>query len=664
MGRQLVYVLLTLVGCGAFFMLHSYHPAQKVVKQLDLHWLYKLRHMTGFTPTMDERLKVYVLDDLTVSSLKTENLSISRWYEIFEAIDHAKPSAIITPHQFSVPKNLHNPIDFSDQMDTLTTKIATGVWLTKSEIPGLLSLEPKDYPNLSLRLRFGIKNPASIKWNQNLGDEEKLLFGPHPGVMNAFRNIGVDWTYSSEVPFVSVIAEEHLLPHLAIYAADTATIEDEKLYLNEVNVPLTKRGNVYVNYVHPNHYLESIHPLITPIRRVMKSKPFDENLTENDTVLILPKFYTGNIDPVDTPFGTMPSGYVTSSIISSVLSGKWLKDHPAGYASFIGAAFFSLLVGCFLNLKFAVLATTFLVLSYIGVCSMLFSTKGLILPVSAPAAAFMLSTFTNFSLKSSRQKRRYTDSLRSGRYLYGRRNVSHLEKRLRLFPEKPRKQVVSLITIKLSGTPSLVNAGDGAELFDVFKRVELSCLKEIYECGGIEVRSNQGLKLGMFTNFTAQDLSTPDSHADRALTCAVNVLEKLSDAIDEEAQWEESQFEEDSGHDDFDEPKTKAKKRRSKKLDYPSITVKMAVTSGTVHLGNFGSPDHLIPTVIGPPVSHLQALIGRTKDGKISVTKSTLTLLDTYSATALEEPKTREFTHETSGEKIQYASLDTSQIIS
>ena len=136
-------------------------------------------------------------------------------------------------------KNLYDPIKFTDSLRDIKTKIASGVYLTSKSIAGLLPLDPEDYATFSMKKTYGIQNPGKINWYLA---EDRQIFGPSPGVMNAFKNFGGVWGHSHEVPLVTRVTDEHVLSHLALQAADTLSYESGNLYVNENAVPMTKDG--------------------------------------------------------------------------------------------------------------------------------------------------------------------------------------------------------------------------------------------------------------------------------------------------------------------------------------------------------------------------------------------------------------------------------------
>lgn len=604
---------LPFLGCavlvGVLCYLANLTPfGQWLYKTVDLPALYEGRNFLGFSPQLDRRLKIYVYDDLTTSSLKATDLSASRWVEVLAAAAKSSPTAIITPYTFSVPKNLHNPIEFTESLTAIESKIATGVWLTKTDVSGLLPLDPEDYPSLSLKRHYGLANPGELTWNESVDNEPKKLFGPHPGAMNAFRYFGANWVYSHRLPLITVLDEESALAHLALHAAESVTIDHGSLYINDHKVPLEDDGFFQVNYMHPSEFFERIQPLLGPVRRVMRSLEFDEELAKGDVILILPSFMTGMLSYVDTPFGKQPEGYVTASIINSVLTENWFPRSPRPWAFFAVTMLIGMLFGRFVKRTWVVLVTLSLCAASALGMIIFFSLKGVSFPVTLGCAGLFLGAVSCAMIRKSRHAQRYEEALRTSRYLFGRNGTRHIEKRYTLVPDAPTKKIISLVQLNLVDTENTLRQLHGETLYDEFRHFELLFTKIIHEAGGIEVKTIAGRKLGLFSSTIAQDDKTLQNHAEKAVRCADVLARELTQFIDE--RFENGDL-------------------------YPLFRV--AVMSAPIHLGNFGDKDHLVATVLGVQVNQLSELANVCPVMRVAISGSTYALLDAKEFANLKE---------------------------
>ncbi|MDB2447365.1 CHASE2 domain-containing protein, partial [bacterium] len=580
-----------------------------------LNYYFQGRSALGFETKIDPRLKVYVFDDLTVSSLKENDLSAKRWAEVFKAISEENPKAIITTHPFSVPKSLHNPLNFTDDIQAIKTKIATGVWLTSKNIAGLLPLAPEDYPSLSLKSHYNVSNPGEINWYMA---EDKQVFGPNPGVMNAFGYFGGTWGYSHEIPLVTRLDDEHVLPHIALHAADSLSTDLGQLVVNDIKVPMSKEGLIQVNFVDPNIFFEKMKSILDPVRRVMRSIPFDAELSNGDVVLILPNFSTGLVKYVDTPLGVLPEGYVVASVLNSVLSGNWIFPQQFEWAYLLLLCFLGVLIGRLLKKS----RTPFYVLLAIAVTLFsslfLFAAVGMAFPVMLGSFALIFTSATCLFIRRHRQSLRFEEVLRVSRYLWGRNGTKSIERRYRKIPDEPSKQIVSLVHLRLEGVSKILKNLVGEPLYDEFRRYELEATKIIHEMGGVEVKSRDGRKLAYFSSDLSKEGS--QNHAEKAVVCAERLIRFFATMLEE--KMNEGDF---------------------------VTEIKASIESAPIHIGNFGDLDHLVPVVLGQQVENLFGLSSACPPMKIYIGKSTFNLLDSDDYKSLKEKKV-----DIEGEKISF----------
>ena len=112
LNREISYLISFIFVCIFFSMIHLSSLGQWIYYNHDLGYFYKGRKVLGSETKIDPRLKIYLFDDITASSLKDSGISAQRWLEIFRSISKQNPKVIITPNPFNIVKNLHDPIEF------------------------------------------------------------------------------------------------------------------------------------------------------------------------------------------------------------------------------------------------------------------------------------------------------------------------------------------------------------------------------------------------------------------------------------------------------------------------------------------------------------------------------------------------------------------------
>ena len=593
-SREVPFIIVPILVGTFFFLVHITSLGQWIYKTGDLYFYFQGRSALGFEHKVDPRLKIYVFDDLTTSSIREYDLSAQRWVEILEAISKQNPKAILTPHSFSIIKSLHDPIAFTESIQKLRTKIATGVWLTNKKIHGLLPLAPEDYQSFSLQNYFNLDNPGLNKWNIQL---ESQIFGPHPGIMNAFSHYGAFWSLSTQIPLVIKVSEEHALSHLALHAADTIFANQNQLYINEISVPMTDDGRIQVNLLDTSSFFEKSRSMIEPIRRVMQSKTFDDELSHGDIVLILPSFSTGQVKYVDTPLGLMPDGYILASVINSLITGNWVHPQKYEWIFMLFMSFLGLSLGKIFNaLRAMILVSPIIIFGFLG-SLFLFLSFGYTLPIFLGSSSLFFTTLVCVLISRKRLSLRFEEALRIPRYIWGRNGTKLIETGYRNFPDEPTKKIVSIIHVKISNLEKILKNLSGEPLFDELRRYEIEQTRIIHEHGGLEIKSWDGQKLAYFSPDTHEHNNL--NHAERAMNCCEELLKVYADILAE-------------------------------KIDQGDFVVKISasVDAASIHVGNFGDVDHLVPVAIGNAVESLFELSSACPPLHIVISKSAHNLLE------------------------------------
>lgn len=596
LSREYPYLLSAVILSALLYIAHLSPLGQWVFSYQDLSVYFNSRHFFGLDHKIDPRLKVYVFDDQTVTSLKETDLSAQRWAEMFKAIADKNPKTIITPHSFSVVENLHDPLGFTDSIKEIKSKIATGVWLTPKTISGLLPLSPEDYPSLSLKYHLNVSNPGEVSWKSH---DDVQIYGPGPGVMNAFSFFGGSWTYSHTVPLATKIQDEFVLTHLALHAADTLSVSnDSSLIVNEIKVPLSKEGETLINYVDPVLFFDKTKSILDPVRRVMRGTAYDEEISSGDVVLILPHFSAGLLQFENTPFGYLPKGYVIASIVNSVLTGNWLKPQSYEWLYLALCLFFATIVGrAAKRSRVPVYLPILLMLVFSG-SLFIFYAAGFSFPVTFGVIGAFLQGVLCFQIRRSRLSLRLEEPLRIARYLWGRNGTKAEEKKYRRFPDEPVKKIVSLLYVRLDKIENILDKLSGEPLFDEFRRIELEVTKIVHESGGIEVKTRDGRKLAYFSSEISSNEGS-SSHAEKALLCSERLVRSFASLLEEKLN-----------DGDF------------------VCEIKLALDTCSVFAGNFGDFDHLVPAALGQSVEDLAELSKSAGQLKVLLTQNAKSLID------------------------------------
>jgi hypothetical protein len=292
--------------------------------------LFRVRHMLGKTPELSPRLKILALDDGTIDFLKKPELSVHDLSLLLGNIAQKKPRAIILDKVFSLVPEKTNDEDLERLRQIREAPIYTGSWINQAPIKlrSPLELEEEKY-GPSRWLKPGAEWEDVLRHlrdGKDMKDTTGFIYAYEKAFQGAFTGVGhlrIN-TSGSVLPFV-LYKTHYLLPHLALYAADSIEV-GRSLEINGKQVPLRDNGSVYVNHRPLSLFYEVSHmrSLQHALKRAREGRT-ESWIQEGDVVLILFDFFTGATNFIEgAPFGDLPNGILVSTLVDSVLENRWL----------------------------------------------------------------------------------------------------------------------------------------------------------------------------------------------------------------------------------------------------------------------------------------------------------------------------------------------------
>jgi serine phosphatase RsbU (regulator of sigma subunit) len=114
-------------------------------------------------------------------------------------------------------------------------------------------------------------------------------------------------------------------------------IDAGNVSINQKSIPIRPDGKVLVNLAAKSAYQKRTYSLLAVIERAKRGQDISV-IEPGDYVVILPGMFTGSTDFVDTPFGSMPGGFIMVATLQSALSGNWLSQvkDPGLFVVFFG----------------------------------------------------------------------------------------------------------------------------------------------------------------------------------------------------------------------------------------------------------------------------------------------------------------------------------------
>jgi signal transduction histidine kinase/CheY-like chemotaxis protein len=406
------FVALLIIG-GAYDLFHQIHTS------IGLPIEYRSRQFLAVPPKLSDQLKIISLDDSTYAYTKKPNLTGDDWSHLLETVGAAEPSAIVTTHMFGTG-------EFIDAHDRLSHTIRDLKNQGTQVITGSFA-----YP---LRISFRKPLPLTRSEFQVTSIDKKVptadlpgwaVYGPEAQFAHNFSAIGhLGYDGKARIPAYIKVSETHLIPHISLVTPGTVKTEH-----------IDNKGRLLINP-----------PDMTQLIKISKSMKFlmtdgdnwaKKVIQKGDVVLLLSEMYTGKVNFVETPIGSIPSGYVVASAVNSALTGQWLKDRSN--AIYVVAIFLCLGLTCGLAPNFVWFGSSFLVgitvIPVIGILS--FCVNGTIMPWVS--STFFFAGSASFVFLRRTQERLASEKARNSKIEKEKDKLNAIVRTAQMFAHDVRK---------------------------------------------------------------------------------------------------------------------------------------------------------------------------------------------------------------------------------
>lgn len=325
-----VVLILMLIVAG--FYASSSKPRQ-LERRLTWGFQFEMRQWLKQAPTMDPRLKVLMFDDSTVQTLNRSSLNINEWASLLSFIDRHRPANVYIDKVFGllddtpsavqdalqIFKSLRSPVSIAAFTNSLQIAGRDEVNLQAAQFSARQYL-PNDLADIpEIQLEKEVKS-ARLK------DRSKArIYGPIPQLQELFRIGQIDYPIPNQIFPVYDLGNKVLLPHLGLTGSMNLKLEKEGISSAGKLIPKSSEGHLLVNWLSPAQLYAQATPFASAFA-AMKSGGLWDKLPEGSHILILPLAFTGNVDFKESPYGSVPGGFVIASTINSSLTKRWLKD--------------------------------------------------------------------------------------------------------------------------------------------------------------------------------------------------------------------------------------------------------------------------------------------------------------------------------------------------
>lgn len=521
--------------------------------------LFKFREIVGREPKLSDDLAIFVLGDTSAAAIQGTDLPMNEWAYLFRSLERQGVRDVLVDKIFSFDSASSNP-GFLKEMRKLKRAPITGAFSSQYEIPGRFSI-PSDHRALSLgQISFAEEQRSTSP-----------IYGPTKTLLEVLDRPGLVNYENGTVPLMVVKSQTAGIPFAAAYLAESRSFSPKGLVLNGVTVPQISPGKVLVNFLSPKALKNKKYSL-QALREDLQTKAASQKVRPGSTALLLTAFYTGGTQPIESPFGEVPSGTAQIALANSVLTGQWIKPFDYPVLAIIVISLLGIFTATILRSLTYSLGLAVIEVILIGGLSVgLFTLDSTLFPISISLCALTLSFLPAFLQRlyhRRKQNRMISDSLEG--LVPEKALQSMLKNGARKFRE-PQNYHLSVLFLDVVGFSELVEKTTPKQTFALLKDLLSEVTQIVHQHGGIVDKT---LGDGMLCFFgLGMDGAEQKDHADQAVRCAIAI-------------------------------QTQSIKRvLSNPAESPVLPFRIGINSGSVIMGDLGSMNRIDLTVIGSNVN-------------------------------------------------------------
>jgi serine phosphatase RsbU (regulator of sigma subunit) len=283
---------------------------------------FNVRHWLHRDAAISPDLKILLFDDKVAAKLGRPAFTLKEWYEVISYISSHHPKRIYIDRIFGIGfGSTKEDKEAIASLEKIKTPISVGSFISDSKINFRKALR-EDY--------------SSVLLNQDITEEDlgilpdikklkSFVYGPTEEVHKIFT-VGHIY-YDSERYFSPGFKtnERSILVHLGLMDQNIS-FKNSQMLVNDKNIHL-QNGRIPINFgKYPEDFFKASRSLMGILNRLSADQRWDEYLTKDSHILILPEAFTGTADFKRGPFGSMLGGWVIGSVLNSGLTGAWLRE--------------------------------------------------------------------------------------------------------------------------------------------------------------------------------------------------------------------------------------------------------------------------------------------------------------------------------------------------
>jgi class 3 adenylate cyclase len=563
-----------------------------------------LRDKLGYSPKQNDKLKIFVIDDMAFAYLGGALPTLDVWADLLDGMAESKPKLIVVDAIFGTrpTESLMTLKYYFSRIEELGVPITVGSFIAKEPVryraPLDMASSRYDLSHYFADSQVPVNGRGVESHIPNWAIKDSWsAYGPAPELRPWFNQVGHIQIFSDHKmePFLR-LSESKVLPHITMFAADSVKFTNGNLLINEKRVALDRSGAMDVDFLPPKNWdLKSLkEPLI-----YVKNKQMVEGISPGDTVLILPQYFTGNTDFRPSPFGLMPGGLFIASMLNSILTDHWLQPILATEV---------IMLGCLMALAFLLpnasisglwLGLIIFNVTLFAVAQGVFTYFNLVLPWLIPGAVVTSATIHLIILRARAHEKKVIMLRAALDGAVDQRKLEVLLKRPERIDLEPRERVVTLMFVDVVGFSLSAENMLPRIAFDSLKGILGTISKAVHEHGGIVDKSLGDGVLCYFGYRFDSDLAVAD-HAAQALRCAIQIQAEnmaLNDVAVKSAR--------------------------------PLYPLRIGINTASCFLGDLGSENRIEFTVVGNGVNFAKRLEGACEMFSIMMGATTRDLIHT-----------------------------------
>jgi class 3 adenylate cyclase/CHASE2 domain-containing sensor protein len=541
---------------------------------------FRLRDFAGQTPMQDPRLKIFAIDDQTFGLLGTPMPSMAVWADILDAITVNKPKMVFIDAMFSASSDdvTKKTAEMIKVVKNSNVPIITGAFVSPSEIRFKTPLVTDGQKYQLAHYLQNVSDRDGVrafipKWEDR---STWFAYGPASKFSGLLNNAYHFQLFSENrvEPFLW-LGDGRVIPHMSLLAAETLSVQRDSLKVNGRGVAMDRQGSIPVNFLPRSSWkIYSMDGLIRSAQRGYAAP----NVMEGDIVLILPLYFTGNVDLRPSPYGWIPGGLYMAAMINSVLTGQWLQPVLMHESLLVLLTLMSVLSAMTLGNVRHWIAWALCSAAVVVISECAFIYVGVKIPYFFPLACASFAGAHVFILQV-RSGERKTAALRAA--LDGAVSPTQLERMIKQTDTlnfEPRERVVTLMFVDVVGF-SLSSENMLPRLaFENLKNILGQITAKVHQYGGV-IDKTLGDGVLCYFGYKLESDETETDHPERALRCAIAIQEQsLADSL------------------------------RCAEQGLPIYPLRIGINTASCYIGDIGSGRRIEFTVVGNGVNFAKRL--------------------------------------------------------